>query len=296
MESKEQDKEIPQENQETQQKSETSSPELIYYNLTEEMKAEALKVINEDAKPVTDFWYNKHEKDAKRNWDIFYKNNKTNFFKDRHYIDREFTELATIKDSDKTYTFCELGCGVGNAFFPLIERFPNLICYGFDFSPRAIQMIKESEIYSKNKDRIFVEPADLVLDPIPEYFAKPDFATLIFVLSAIAPENYPMVLDKIAKYMKPGTILMFRDYGRYDMAQLKFASQKKAKLKDNFYVKSDGTRVYYFTKEEITELFTKAGFEEIENDYHCRVVENRKEELKMHRVWLQAKFVYKKAD
>ena len=38
--------------------------------------------------------YDKFEKDAKRNWDIFYKNNKTNFYKDRHYIKAEFSEIA----------------------------------------------------------------------------------------------------------------------------------------------------------------------------------------------------------
>jgi methyltransferase-like protein 6 len=34
--------------------------------------------------------YNKYENEAKRNWDIFYKINKTNGYKDRHYIKREF--------------------------------------------------------------------------------------------------------------------------------------------------------------------------------------------------------------
>eukprot|EP00351_Strombidinopsis_sp_SopsisLIS2011_P002971 CAMPEP_0116882482 /NCGR_PEP_ID=MMETSP0463-20121206/14725_1 /TAXON_ID=181622 /ORGANISM="Strombidinopsis sp, Strain SopsisLIS2011" /LENGTH=69 /DNA_ID=CAMNT_0004535733 /DNA_START=89 /DNA_END=298 /DNA_ORIENTATION=- len=34
------------------------------------------------------------EIDAQRNWDIFYKNNSTNGYKDRHYLSREFTELA----------------------------------------------------------------------------------------------------------------------------------------------------------------------------------------------------------
>ncbi len=34
------------------------------------------------------------EKDAQRNWDIFYKRNTTHFFKDRHWIHREFLELA----------------------------------------------------------------------------------------------------------------------------------------------------------------------------------------------------------
>jgi len=38
--------------------------------------------------------YNKLEKDAKRNWDLFYKTNKTNFYKDRHYIKYEFVELV----------------------------------------------------------------------------------------------------------------------------------------------------------------------------------------------------------
>lgn len=38
--------------------------------------------------------YNKLEKEAKRNWDLFYKANKTNFYKDRHYIKYEFPEIA----------------------------------------------------------------------------------------------------------------------------------------------------------------------------------------------------------
>ena len=279
------------ESAENEEKDQSATPEkLQYFNMTNDMIEEAKKIISNDAKPVNDFWYSKYEKDAKKNWDVFYKNNKTNFFKDRHYIDREFHELSLLKDSNKVYSLCEMGCGVGNAFFPLVEKYPNLICYGFDFSPRAIQMIEESESYAKNKDRIHVAVVDLVLNPIPENFVQPDFATLIFVLSAISPENFDSVVEKISKFLKPGCMLLFRDYGRYDMAQLKLASQKVAKLKDNFYVKSDGTRVYYFTKEEIRDLFSRFGFEEIENDYHCRVVENKKEELKMHRVWLQAKF------
>lgn len=32
---------------------------------------------------------------AATNWDKFYQQNKTNFFKDRHYLDREFPELST---------------------------------------------------------------------------------------------------------------------------------------------------------------------------------------------------------
>ena len=43
--------------------------------------------------------------------------------------------------------FCELGCGVGNAFFPIKEKYPNLYIYGFDFSKTAIDLIKKHEKY-----------------------------------------------------------------------------------------------------------------------------------------------------
>ena len=33
------------------------------------------------------------ERDARKHWDIFYKRNTTHFFKDRHWISREYTEL-----------------------------------------------------------------------------------------------------------------------------------------------------------------------------------------------------------
>lgn len=48
--------------------------------------------------------------------------------------------------------------------------------------------------------------------------------------------------------MKPGSVIYFRDYGRYDFSQLNFSRKKGRKLKDNFYVKHDGTRVYYATE------------------------------------------------
>ena len=77
--------------------------------------------------------------------------------------------------------------------------------------------------------------------------------------------------------MKEGGIIYFRDYGRYDLAQLRFAIRKKQKLKDNFYIRSDNTRAYYFTIEEVQQLFEEAGFRQIENSYHYRLVENRKD-------------------
>ena len=59
---------------------------------------------------------------------------------------------------------------------------------------------------------------DLVKDPFPIEFEQPDLITLIFVLSAISPENHELVFKKIFDFMKPGAVMYFRDYGRYDFA------------------------------------------------------------------------------
>lgn len=67
-----------------------------------------------------------------------------------------------------------------------------------------------------------------------------DIASLIFVLSAIHPDNFCSAMTSIAEVLKPGGLLIFRDYGLYDMAQLRFGRDKK--LGENFYVRQDGTR------------------------------------------------------
>jgi len=117
-----------------------------------------------------------------------------------------------------------------------------------------------------------------------------DFALLLFVLSALAPAHFRDVAQRISRVLRPGGVLMLRDYGRYDMAQLRFAAQRKCKIEENFYVRWDGTRTYYFTVEELREIFCGCGLVELENRYHMREIVNRKTEQRMRRIWIQAKF------
>ena len=58
--------------------------------LTDEEKLK----LEKDVALVSEFKCNKFEKEAQKNWDIFYKRNTTKFFKDRHWTRREFGDLV----------------------------------------------------------------------------------------------------------------------------------------------------------------------------------------------------------
>lgn len=104
---------------------------------------------------VTDYKRDKFEQEAKKNWDLFYKRNSTHFFKDRHWITREFPELLVTKseldsegDHQRKIVLLEAGCGVGNTVFPLLVENKDLFVYACDFSPKAIELLKVCMVYT----------------------------------------------------------------------------------------------------------------------------------------------------
>lgn len=62
----------------------------------------------EDETCVSDFKQNKLESEAKKNWDLFYKRNSTNFFKDRHWTTREFEELIVESRVSAPFTMFKI--------------------------------------------------------------------------------------------------------------------------------------------------------------------------------------------
>ncbi|CBZ30911.1 conserved hypothetical protein [Leishmania mexicana MHOM/GT/2001/U1103] len=114
---------------------------------------------------------NQHTDLHKRQWDMYYRNNTVNGFKDRHYILREFHELRAAIDAavaaEKasatgeaapsmsapsaslacSFSWMEAGCGVGNAMLPVFAEYGHLpqwrALLGFDISSVAIGLLEE---------------------------------------------------------------------------------------------------------------------------------------------------------
>lgn len=72
--------------------------------------------------------------------------------------------------------------------------------------------------------------------------------------------------------------------------------------RDNLYARGDKTRVYFFEKEELQEIFSPSNteqaegtepmyrFETVRLGVDRRLLMNRKRKLKMYRVWMQGIF------
>jgi methyltransferase-like protein 6 len=119
--------------------------------------------------------------------------------------------------------------------------------------------------------------------------------------------------------LKPGGIVLVRDYGVNDHSMIRFDPGHK--LADKFYVRQDGTRTFFFSLEEIDDLFLNCKpiiqlnneknstttleiddnrressvsselFKKVSNEYVFRETVNMKENLRVPRVFIQSKYI-----
>ena len=115
-----------------------------------------------------------------------------------------------------------------------------------------------------------------------------DIASMIFVLSAIRPILFKIVLQNIHKVLKPNGLLIFRDYAINDMAMFRF--KQGTKINDRHYLRQDGTTTYFFTLEEMKVLVESVGFVMEMNELIERRTVNKKENVDVPRIFLQGKY------
>ncbi|EUC59063.1 actin filament-binding protein [Rhizoctonia solani AG-3 Rhs1AP] len=210
--------------------------------------------------PVPKEAHPKYNENPASYWDRFYQWNEGNFFRDRKWLHQEFPELTQLTDSEAgPANVVEIGCGAGNTIFPLLEsnRNPKLNIIGCDYSSKAVEVVKAHPLYTaKHIGTISAHVWDLAGPTLPPGVdsGTVDIVVMVFVLSALHPEEWAQAVTNVYRMLKPGGLVVLRDYGRYDLTQLRFKEGRL--LSDNFYVRGDGTRVYFFDLDELALLFT----------------------------------------
>jgi tRNAThr (cytosine32-N3)-methyltransferase len=238
-------------------------------------------------------------------WNLFYKNNTANFFKDRKWLQQEFPILDKVTQEDAgPVTVLEIGAGAGNTAFPVLARNknPKLKLHACDFSKKAVEVMRGHESYDTAVMQADVW--DVAGDELPPGLGEGsvDVAVMVFIFSALSPLQWKKAVENVYRVLKPGGEVCFRDYGRGDLAQVRF--KKGRYLDENFYIRGDGTRVYFFEKDELAEIWNgklsepvegeapglQPSFEIEELGVDRRLLVNRAKQLKMYRCWMQGRF------
>ncbi|KAL7006010.1 hypothetical protein EMMF5_004348 [Cystobasidiomycetes sp. EMM_F5] len=275
----------------------------------DEQESAAAELIDKQrATPVTPEEQARLNATPAKYWDKFYANVADSFFKDRSWLCMEFKELAdSVAAEAGPKRICEIGCGTGATAYPLLASNKNseLFIHCLDYSERAIQLVKSNPAYDESC--ILAETWSLCdpngLSPGVEA-GSIDVAVLIFCLSALHPDEWQQAVKNLWTMLKPGGRICFRDYGRNDLTQLRF--KKSRYMQPNLYARGDQTRVYFFTKDELAQLFSPDPpgetedttsqsmdpyrFKTIQLGVDRRLLVNRKRRIKMYRIWMQAVF------
>ncbi|KAL8725113.1 MAG: hypothetical protein Q9166_007555 [cf. Caloplaca sp. 2 TL-2023] len=266
------------------------------------------QVVAQKAAPVSDFDRDRFNAEPAKWWNRFYANNTSNFFKDRKWLQQEFPILKEVaqKDAGKKILL-EIGAGAGNTCFPILRSNGNmdLNVYASDFSQKAIDLIRESDAY--NEEHLRAEVWDVASPELPLGLKEGsvDVVLMIFIFSALHPTQWKQAVLNIWKLLRPGGEICFRDYGRGDLAQVRM--KKGRWMEENFYIRGDGTRVYFFGQEELKDIWTgksfnaagtrnpngnqeSPSFQVASLGTDRRLLINRHKQLKMYRCWMQGRF------
>ncbi|KAL3106171.1 hypothetical protein niasHT_016858 [Heterodera trifolii] len=232
----------------------------------------------------------------KDRWEAFFETHNNKFFMDRKWLSREFSELFVRPKDNSKINVLDVGCGMGNTTIPLLQSAEHLFMYSCDFSKKAIETLRNDQRISSERCRPFVWDITENAHQTEVADGTLDFVLCIFVLSAVRPDRLRAAVSNLVALLRPGGMLLLKDYGRHDLTQLRFKSGRL--IQHNLYRRGDDTLVYFFTTEEMDELFREAGLEKIQNFMDKRLVVNRAKrdkkvllkiccEVAKHRHWLQ---------
>lgn len=291
------------------------------------------QIAKQRAAPVSEYDYKRFNDAPEKWWDLFYKQKSATFFKDRKWLIQEFPILGEVLKPDAgDKVVLEVGAGAGNTAFPLMRLNENkrLEMVAVDFSKQSVETMRNAEDYADvaaGKDGrqgiMRAEQWDAAGYDLPPGIQEHsvDLVVMIFIFSALNPKQWQQAVHNVWRVLKPGGEVLFRDYGRGDLAQVRFKAGRW--MEENFYVRGDGTRVYFFDKDELAEIWSgkywtascdhtrhnpdkhlrslpdaedetgqlpESSFKIRNLDVDRRMIVNRQKRIKMYRCWVQGRF------
>jgi methyltransferase-like protein 6 len=216
--------------------------------------------------------------------------NDDRFFKPRQFLFNAFPVI----DLNSEITVLELGAGNGSNIFALLEMSKAHVIIT-DLVVSSLNVImKNDAVLNKHTQRYSCFLLDIVTNEVKPFKSYSielsssvvDVVLSVFVLSAIPPNCHRQALRNMYDKVKPGGYLCFRDYGLFDTVQLR-ATEKQI-ISKKCILRGDGTFSYFFSTDELQELFQSVGFAVVELKYVTIKQVNRRREVEMKRVYVHA--------
>ncbi|XP_062434765.1 tRNA N(3)-methylcytidine methyltransferase METTL8, mitochondrial isoform X3 [Rhea pennata] len=257
----------------------------------------------------------KYEREASNYWNEFYKTHKNNFFKDRNWLFLEFPEILPEEKREQLKTEEK-----SSELIKSTSSFPHQDFHGMfeegkeywksNYGEDSTSVL--GQICNKNQAKSVTDNSqdENCREQLGKLESFPGSGAAYRVLEVgCGAGNSVFPILKVLCHIRPTiqlgvlplfmmcvmmlypTLFLMRYWMSFSLSlcSLLFILTGHC-LSENFYVRGDGTRVYFFTKDEVWNMFNLAGLTEVQNLVDRRLQVNRKKKVKMQRVWIQSKF------
>ncbi|KAK4359863.1 hypothetical protein RND71_022092 [Anisodus tanguticus] len=207
------------------------------------------------------------------------------------YLLKEFPELASCGECS---TVLEVGCGNGSTALPILRGNKSISLYACDCSEEALERAKENieaansallAVKVSSRSRICApqmqEAAVRKISPMQRYLPR----TIAALGSRFCYLNIYAISSATSQDVESNHRMLLCLYG---MTMLRFEPEQRVGYRE--YMRSDGTRSYFFFLDSVRDLFCGTGFTELELEYCCVQSVNRRNGKIMRRVWIHGKF------
>lgn len=235
-----------------------------------------------------------HRESDGASWEAFHQlHSGAKFFKEKRYLPLAFPVLRDDRGPGGSLHVAEIGCGCGSAILPVLKANPAVKATVCDVSATAVDLLKQAAQRAgieASRVNAFAFDASQAQEGGPLSGLNADCVLMIFTLSALSPADMPAMLNHARCALRPGGLLLFRDYGRWDMAQLRFSGAHLVDPDSLVYRRTDGTLSSFFDPEELKALVQRCEFEVEDCRYVTTLVRNKKKDLGLKRVFVHGAF------